>query len=452
MKNKVTFLVIISFTLFLLGSLTSCEKTPSNNGEETLQVNSCEGCHTNYEHLQKIYTADTEGPVSGCGGEAPYYEPYDRVYMGGSGYEAYKKNAHYKIGCTGCHNGKGDTDDKKVAHGGDFIRHPSDFYMEKCGSCHKDIAKNFTTSLHHGTGQKRKVAIRSGLRGPEEFDKLPASHKEGYSKNCATCHGTCGNCHVVRPLSGGGGLANGHNFKKTPDMVTVCVTCHVSRGGHAYLGVAAGTVPDVHYTSLKKVCTDCHGASELHGDGKPVDQRYAYSKLPQCTNCHTKLDNSNSYHSTHINDFNCHVCHSQDYNNCASCHVHGQGARIPAYQGFKIAANPIPGIKSKYPISLVRRTLAAPDNWKEYGVPNYANFNALPTYNYTTPHNIIRWTQRTKVNTGACYSNCHIRNENGKLINRELYLMESDLLDWEKMATQSLVMDKKLPSKWFEKR
>lgn len=448
--KKTILVLVVAFSITAL--LTGCSKN-ENPGEEenTLKVASCEGCHTNYAHLQKIYSPDTEAPAGGCGGDAPHYEPYDRVYMGGDGFEEYKKSGHYAIGCTGCHNGNNETDNKDLAHSGNFLKHPSASYEEKCGSCHGAITSGFKTSIHNGTGQMRKVAMRSGLAGASEFDKLPASHREGYSKNCATCHGTCGNCHVVRPLAGGGGLANGHSFAKTPDMVNVCVTCHTSRGGHAYLGVGTGTVPDVHFTAKKFECLDCHSGAELHGDGEPVDQRYAYSKLPKCTECHTGINNSNKYHSMHSGDFNCQVCHSQNYNNCGSCHIHGEGARVPSYMGYKIAVNPIPEIKKDYDFALVRRTLAAPDNWKEYGITEYANFDVLPTYNFTTPHNILRWTTRTNVESGkSCSYNCHIRNENGNLVNKELYLFESDLLDWELNATKSITVDGKLPSKWFQ--
>jgi len=117
---------------------------------------------------------------------------------------------------------------------------------------------------------------------------------------------------------------------------------------------------------------------------------------------------------------------------------------------FKIAGNPIPEIKEGYELCLVRRTLAAPDNWKEYGVAEYANFDAFPTYNYTSPHNILKWTTRTEVAQGAsCSSNCHIRNVDGVLINKELYLFEENLLDWEKSATSGMTVDGKLPDSWF---
>jgi len=444
-KSKIILMVILSILVIAGCKKTSDDPTPDDNN-----VASCEGCHTNYAHLQAVYTPDTTEPPGGCGGTAPYYEPYDRVIMDGEGFEAFKTSGHYNIGCVGCHKGTDHTSDKNVAHSGDFIKHPSDFNEEICGTCHNAIVNSFKTSLHHGTGQKRKVAIRSGLSGPDEFDKLPAHQIEGYNKNCATCHASCGDCHIVRPPLGGGGLANGHNFVKTPDMVSVCVTCHTSRGGHAYLGVASGTQPDVHLTMKGFVCTDCHDRIDLHGNGQKVDQRYAYDRLPSCTTCHEGIETSNTYHATHFTDFNCQVCHSQKYNNCGSCHVHGEGARIPSYMDFKIAANPIPAIKPGYDFTLVRRTLAAPDNWSNYGVPQYANFDALPTYNYTTPHNILKWTERTQVTDGkSCDANCHIRNEGGTLINKHLFLFQEDLLSWEQGASANIVVDGKLPPYWF---
>lgn len=161
-------------------------------------------------------------------------------------------------------------------------------------------------------------------------------------------------------------------------------------------------------------------------------------------------DQENYYHQYHMSSFNCQVCHSQDYNNCGSCHVHGEGARIPAYLDYKIALNPITDIKPEYSWALVRRTLGAPDNWKEYGVAEYANFEAFPTYNYTTPHNILKWTSRTQVEKDeSCFANCHIRNEGGVLINKELYLFEENLLDWEVEATKSITVDNALPSRWL---
>ncbi len=441
------FLFIFTIFSLLIFSCEYKEVVPIEESDE-----SCEGCHTNYALLKQVYTPDTAVVSGGCGGDAPHYEPYDRVFMGGTGYDEFKTSSHYDVGCVGCHNGTDNVGDKSLAHSGNFISHPSSVYKEKCGTCHQTIANNFETSIHNGTGQKRKVAMRSGLSGPADFDQLPAHLIEGYTNNCATCHGTCGNCHVVRPSAGGGGLISGHKFNKTPDMVNVCITCHSSRGGHAYLGVAPGTVPDVHLTNNSFKCMNCHSGDEIHGDGVPVDQRYEYTKLPKCTNCHSDIASSNAYHLNHYEDFNCQVCHSQDYNNCGSCHVHDEGARIPSYQGFKIALNPLPDVKADYKFVLVRRTLAAPDNWSVYGVEDYANFEAFPTYNFTTPHNIIKWTSRTTVAEGsACYENCHAINDGTQILNKELYLFNDDLLDWEIGASGNITVDGQLPANWSKK-
>lgn len=423
---------------------------PGKESGNKVKANSCEGCHTDYERLIAVHSPDTDPPVGGCGGEAPHYEPYDRVFLGGTGYDAFKASGHYAMGCTGCHNGVGNTGDKQEAHSGDWIASPSMFYEEKCAMCHEDISDNFATSLHNGTGQKRKVAIRSGLEGAHEFDQLPEHHLAAYDAKCAICHGTCGNCHVVRPASGGGGLSNGHNFNKTPDMLNVCVTCHTSRGGHAYLGVAPGTEPDVHLTANGFECLSCHDGHELHGDGNAVDQRYAYTELPECEMCHSDLERANNYHTMHYGDFNCQVCHSQDYNNCGACHVKDGHPEYPSYLDFKIALNPIPDVKTEFEkFVLVRRTLAYPDNWVGYGEDlAYSNFDALPTYNFTTPHNILRWTDRTEVQGGTCSSNCHIRQQGDSLVNRELYLWQADLLEWEIGATGHLTVDDQLPSSW----
>jgi thiosulfate/3-mercaptopyruvate sulfurtransferase len=373
------------------------------------------------------------------------------------------------MGCTSCHNGNNSTDDKTLAHSGDFISHPSLAYQDKCATCHSPITDGFTTNIHQGVGQKRKVCIRDGKNGPDDFELLDASLQRGYNNNCATCHGTCGTCHVNRPTVGGGGLMAGHNFQ-APDWRNNCITCHTSRGGHAYLGVAPGTKPDIHYvyppksdtihydesfegkTDLRYTCMNCHDTEELHGDGVEVDQRYAYSKLPTCEECHpttidglTPLEDANTYHTKHYNDFNCHVCHSQDYNSCGSCHVNGEGARIPHYLDFKIAKNPIPDVKSGYPYALVRRTPGAPDNFDLYTGKDYENFDALPIFNYTTPHNIQKWTSRTNKNyleEGKCGKYCHFKITGNDTLNKDLYLLKETLVnDWEVSSTEWMTMD-----------
>ena len=450
--TKKRAMMLLSAGVMLVWIIGGCTNytIPGKESGDKIKANSCEGCHTDYARLIEVHSPDTTPPAGGCGGEAPSYEPYDRVFLGGTGYDEFKASSHYAMGCTGCHNGVGNTGDKAEAHSGDWIASPSMFYDEKCGMCHQEVTDNFVTSLHNGTGQKRKVAMRAGLAGADEFEQLPANHQAAYDQKCAICHGTCGNCHIVRPTIAGGGLSDGHNFNKTPDWYTVCVSCHVSRGGHAFLGVAPGTDPDVHRDELGFDCLSCHDGHEVHGDGQPVEQRYEYTELPECEMCHADLDRVNNYHTIHYDDFQCQVCHSQDYNSCGNCHVADGHAEFGPYLDFKIAMNTLPELKD-YRLALVRRTLGHPENWVGYGEElEYSNFDVLPTYNYTTPHNILKLTTRTDVADGAaCFSNCHIRNEGGTLINSEFYLWADSLEAYELDATSAFTVDEQLPASWF---
>ncbi len=416
-------------------------------------VSTCETCHTDYALLKAIASPDTAAGGGGCGGETPHIEPYDRVYMGGTGFESFKNSAHYDHGCTSCHNGDDTSDDKAIAHGGDFVRHPSEHAEFTCTPCHASIAGLYHNSIHRGGwGQKSMVFLRAGVGS---FDELSDQMKAGYEVNCAKCHAGCGDCHLNRPKAGGGGLLWGHEFKRIPDMRENCVACHTSRGGHAYFGIGSGTVPDVHLTERSFHCLTCHSGTELHGDGQVYDQRYKVPALPSCLDCHPSVATTNQYHTQHINDLNCHTCHSQAYNNCGSCHIGGEGARVPSYQGFKIGRNPLPDIKvspingQPYTFVTLRQSLMAPDSWQNYGTAALANFDVRPTYKYTTPHNILRWTSRTQVSTGAaCYDNCHVIKEGTTYRNIGLYLYSTDLQSWEVNADLDIVVDGKLPATW----
>ncbi|MDP1675561.1 MAG: hypothetical protein Q8L88_01755 [Bacteroidota bacterium] len=443
-KSQPVLLLIFLFCSINTGCKKEADDLANNNSNHAGNSN-CVSCHTNYALLKQVFSPDTAAAGSSCGGDTPVIEPYDRVYLTPEGYEAFSKSTHGTKECTWCHGGNASTADKKLAHTGEFIRHPSLQAATKCITCHpsQSITPN---SLHaQGWGQKAMLTSRFGV---QSFDQLPEHLIEGYDHNCAKCHGTCGDCHVNRPKAGGGGLLKGHQFLKTPDMIDQCVACHVSRGGHAFLGVASGTVPDVHKTKMNANCLTCHSGVEIHGNGMVYDQRYKTPQLPKCNDCHKNISTSNTYHSTHINSFNCQTCHSQDYNNCGSCHVGGAGARIPSHQKFKIGMNPIPEIRS-YRMATVRQSLMAPDSWKEFGVPLLAQFDSKPTYKYTTPHNILRWTSRTEVTAGkSCSDNCHIIKEGSTYRNKNLYLFNSDLESWEVNATKNVVVDGKLPTSW----
>lgn len=449
-KNFLYITIIIIFIITLL--LVGCSKEEpilSKPISTDQAINSCEGCHTNYDVLKTIATQDTLVGGGGCSGDVPQIEPYDRVYLDPTkGYNEFKQSVHGKLACTACHNGVNNTSDKKEAHSSSsgFLKHPSNSAEKKCASCHPDIVTRTKNSLHEqGLGQKNMVIKRGGFGS---WANVPHEIKDGYDQNCGKCHASCGDCHVNRPLQGGGGLYAGHRFTKTPDMRDACITCHVSRGGHAYLGIGAGTVPDVHYTKRGYTCLACHDKNEIHGDGNTYEHRYQMKLKPECSDCHKNQNSTNPYHALHFNTFNCQTCHSQDYNNCGSCHIGGDGTRIAPHMKFKIAINPIPDTKP-YKFSTVRQSLMAPDSWSVYGLENLANFAVAPTYKYTTPHNILRWTSRTKVDPlKPCYDNCHIIKEGTNYRNRNLYLFNSDLNSWEIEANKNIVVDGKLPNSW----
>ena len=120
-------------------------------------------------------------------------------------------------------------------------------------------------------------------------------------------------------------------------------------------------------------------------------------------------------------------------------------------------------------MATVRQSLSAPDTWDNYGV-TLNNFDVFPTYKYTTPHNILRWTARTDTTIiataedaiahPACAQACHIVKQNdGTFRNREFYLFNNNyddkiqpsLNDWEINANKNIVVDGKLPVWWDAK-
>ena len=113
--NRTAKLVIFTIFAVIIGFGCTQYKIPDYS-----DVASCVGCHTNYEHLKDVYSPDTVAAVGGCGGAAPHYEPYDRVYLGGTGYNRFKSDfAHGGLACTSCHNGINGTHEKEIAHSGE---------------------------------------------------------------------------------------------------------------------------------------------------------------------------------------------------------------------------------------------------------------------------------------------------------------------------------------------
>lgn len=442
MKLNVLPMLLLAALVFFQGC-SKDDETPAPT-DPTAGPMTCLECHSSEATLKKVAAPNPPPPPSegGCGGTLPEMEAWQKVYIGGPNGQKFLASTHGKMKCVACHGGVEPAADKNAAHAGGFIAAPSKDAQNACGNCHPAIASKDLTSLHtQGFGQKHMVALRGGF---PDYASFPEMLKTGYDKNCGKCHASCGECHVMRPRQALGGFIAAHDFKRTPDMRENCTACHSARVANAYFGEAFGTRPDVHYSKFPGGhCINCHKGQEMHGDGKVYNQRYKMADMPQCEDCHAEKATANPYHSKHWNDISCYTCHSQEYQNCGSCHV-GTGVRNGPYFAFKIGRNAMPQTK-RFKYVVVRNAPFAPDTWSNYGIPLIANFDAAPTFKLASPHNIQRWTDRTKIESGKpCFDACHIQN--GR--NKNWFLFEADLKSWEVMANKPVVVDGTLPAGW----
>lgn len=277
---------------------------------------------------------------------------------------------------------------------------PSGNGASACVDCHEAIVNKVQNSLHATqNGYFTAFAERSGQ---------PTSHagfNAMFADRCASCHGTCGQCHVSRPTSVRGGLTRGHMFYKTPSLTDNCTACHGSRVGDEFLGKNSGFEADVHWNRGMN-CMACHDDVELHGDGTTPTHRYDNDAGPMCTDCHEDADDENSsvlYHSLHAGQVACQVCHSQSYKNCYQCHVEldSQGLRKSSVMDFRIGLNPKKSSRHPYDYVVLRHIPIAPDTFEPWDI-ELGNYADAPTWRLATPHNIKKNTTQTS----SC-DNCH---------------------------------------------
>ena len=382
---------------------------------------------------------------------------------------------HAVIGCAGCHGGNSqvdaadDTSAFRAAHEG-MMRDPSAIGELGCsgGSCHRDIVRRNETSMHSNLwGEKAHVALRNGY---DSFEACPSNITDGFAKDCNSCHTTCGQCHISRPNAAGGGFLEqrvgySHKFQATPPEDNVCTACHGSRVGddwNANQERVPGNVPDVH-NDFGYTCLDCH-KEDLHGEGETdaeYKSRYEVADLPKCVNCHEIDRDDNAYHQTHWPngdmtdgpDLACYTCHSQQYNNCNTCHAGSWKSEYNehntdeyrVYPQFKIGRNPYYN-DATHPHSesawiTVRHIPVSPDAFQAWGLSSMSNYNDMETWKYASPHNIQRWTERTLVDTAwantnsqdyttdNCFENCHMHGSSGAYVdtNVDLYLLDENM-------------------------
>jgi len=369
-------------------------------------------------------------------------EPWEKVLVDARKYPA---TVHGQLTCIDCHAGM-QSPDKDTAHA-DLIANPSEGPQATCNECHPDVAAVYSNSLH-----ATQQGYWTVLDTRSASDNHPAL-EEMFGNHCASCHTTCGECHVSRPNSVGGGLLSGHVFEKTPPMTNVCTACHGSRVGNEYLGKHEGIPGDVHFREGRMNCMDCHTGHEMHGQPAdcatchigpetatlaPSNHRYNGVQYPTCEACHapaTTGQDGIEQHQVHGGDLSCQVCHSLAYSNCSGCHVAvSESTGNPFfktdsdYMTFVIGRNPLRSYQRPYAFVPVRHVPISRDSYAFYGDSLLPNFDALPTWVYATPHNIQRETPQTET-CNACHGN------------PDLFLTADKIAPDEIEANRSVIID-----------
>ena len=358
-------------------------------------------------------------------------EPFEKVLVS----KGFLDTEHGEIACTDCHGGNAAAADKNAAHAGldpyPALNNPDG----TCGECHEEIVATAKDSLH--TTLSTFITVLKNRADMNKWDQIDAARKN----HCFACHtSNCGGCHVSRPKFAKKGFINGHIFQKRTDPFNQCTACHGSRVGNEYYGRRGQG--DVHVSQYDMDCVVCHKAEEMHAaapEGLPG--RYHLKEMVTCTDCHQNLEyGSVRDHALHIGKVQCQVCHSQTYVNCYSCHTGKDEQGIAYFQnereveGMKIGLNydkDAPGATYKY--MLVRHEPSDLEVFDFYLKDAFTNFDKVPTWKRASPHNIQRKTWQT-----ANCNNCHG--------NRDLFLSEKDLLDYEKKANAVVVVpDKEIP-------
>ena len=352
-------------------------------------------------------------------------EPWERILIDA---ENYPQDVHFEINCTECHGGN-PVDDMELAHI-DLIPDPAADVEASCGQCHAELTVA-EDSLHSTlAGYDTTLYGRSIPENHDQIEAMQANH-------CDSCHTTCGDCHISQPDSVGGGLLEGHVFVETPPMSQTCTACHGSRVKDEYYGTHEGLSADVHFRG-RMACTDCHTANEMHGINSDAQHRYDGRQSPSCTSCHRSEVGERSeivQHQLHGTELvSCQVCHSTSYTNCINCHVEQTDEGVAYFTveehflGFYIGQNPLQNENRPYQYVPLRHVPIDIDSFSFYGEDLLPNFDARPTWVYTTPHNIQRNTPQTETCT-ACHGNDSIFLTPDKIATEEIIANQETVVE-----------------------
>jgi predicted CXXCH cytochrome family protein len=186
------------------------------------------------------------------------------------------------------------------------------------GSSHEPdltVTERLASSLHvttHGI----EYWYESAQGGFETLTGVPYEALE-----CGSCHvetGACESCHGTE--QGGTRAETALPAQSDAD----CYGCH----GNQYAEAMIQGLSDYHRDALGLMCTDCHHADEVHGDGTSYNSLHDPGAIKaRCENsgCHQGLE-SNEFHDAHAGaqhsgaDMECAACHVQSVVTCYNCH------------------------------------------------------------------------------------------------------------------------------------
>lgn len=336
-------------------------------------------------------------------------------------------DVHNSPNCIGCHSGVSGTEDKTEAHEGLVVE-----ATDSCSNCHGEIAQVVETSLHQTVGGYQTILEARGA------DFSSAEMQEGFESHCYTCHASCTHCHISRPIFAGSGLIKGHRVKKIVSMNDTCLSCHSARVGAEYMGKNEGIPASVHWDQAGMPCFECHEVTDYHGDGTEYAHRYDGKAVPSCLDCHPGVGDGTDgveQHENHVGKVDCYVCHVSDaYKSCFNCHVAKDDEGLAYFNTdasqmtFKIGRNPDVSEERPYEYVLLRHVPVVPDTFEFYGEGLLSDFDNVPTWKYTTPHNIVRNAPQTN----TCNS-CHGKDE--------LFLVADDVESSELEANRSVIVE-----------
>ncbi len=343
-------------------------------------TDTCRSCHTNTQALKasdpSINTADflvTQG---------------------------FFDSPHGLLQCVDCHKGDPTAGSMQQAHDG-MVVDPSLNPQTVCANCHAGIVQSYTTSLHYTLAGEQAYLNKVSCPYNNNLDTPDKS-------DCQRCHASCGNCHVAKPLTGG--LISGHTFMPVPPMQQTCAQCHTEQADE-FLGLT-GQAPDVHSTNGMQ-CIDCHG-NGIHGDGITYTTMWDVQEMPQCGMCHTDVTTGTSGIADHniaqMKTLYCTVCHAQPYENTYNYTSAFSGDTYIGAAGmtvtdFRIGYNILPQLPYLY--TTVRHYPITRDTFDYFGSDLLNDFDSVPTWQTTSPHNIQLITPQNGGGQTSSCSNCH---------------------------------------------